>query len=116
MRLNGREVGEFDAAVARFDADLIIAANGSSAAVGARRLRRRAVTVYRNALDFAAGHPFDPRWFLLALIVDAFVARVGNGPHTPEVVAALKRLTLLRVVDDIPMPQNSELAFYRPAL
>lgn len=111
MQLNGREVGEFDAAVARFDADLIIAASGVSAALGTNRLRRRAVAVYRNALHSAAGHPFDSRWLLLALIVDAFVARVGNGPHTPDVEAALKRLTLLRVVDDIPMPQDRELAF-----
>lgn len=87
---------EFEAAVARFDADLIIAATGSPAALRTNRLRRRALAVYRNALDFAAGRPHDPRWGILSLIVDEFIARVGNESRTPDAEAALERLKLLR--------------------
>jgi hypothetical protein len=87
---------EFEAAVTRFDGDLIVAASASHAALDVNYLRRRAVTAYRNALNVAAGHPFDPRWRLLTLIVDAFIIRVGCGPHTPDAEAALERLALLR--------------------
>ena len=91
---------EFEAAVARFDDDLVVAATGSPAVLNTNRLRRRAVTVYRNALDFAAGSPHDPRWRILALIVDEFITSVGSGLHTPHAKAALERLTLLRDVGE----------------
>jgi len=87
---------EYDAAVARFDADLMIAASCSPAALGTNRVRYRAATAYRSALSFAAGRPFDPRWGVLVLIVDEFITRVGSGPRTPHAEAALERLTLLR--------------------
>lgn len=87
--------GEYDAAAARFDADLVIAA-GAAAALGTQRLRKRAVSVYRNALNFAAGRPGDPRWHILELAVDAFLVRVANAPRSPESAAALARLERLR--------------------
>ena len=94
---------EFEAAVTRFDGDLIVAASASRAALEVNYLRRRAVTAYRNALNVAAGHPFDPRWRLLTLIVDAFIIRVGCGPHTPDAEAALERLALLRTDGGSPL-------------
>ena len=86
---------EYDAAAARFDADLIIAA-GTAPAAGTHRLRKRAVGVYRNALTCAAGRPGDPRWRILELVVGAFLCRVADAPHSPESAAALARLERLR--------------------
>lgn len=89
---------EYDAAVARFDADLVIAAGAAQAAHGTHTLRRRAVSVYRNALATAAGHPYDPRWQILELMVDAFVQRIRSVPRTPDAAAALERLQRLQAV------------------
>ena len=87
---------EYDAAVARFDADLVIAAGAERAALGTHRLRQRAVSVYRNALNTAAGRPYDPRWRTLELVVDAFVERIRTAPRSPEAAAAFERLHRLR--------------------
>ncbi len=89
---------EYDAAAARFDADLVIAAGAAQAALGTQRLRRRAVRVYRNALSTAAGRPHDPRWRILELMVDAFVERIRAAPRSADAAAALERLELLRAV------------------
>jgi hypothetical protein len=97
IRRRRRDVNfEFEAAVARFHADLIVAATGSPATLSDIHLRRCAVAVYRNALDFAAGHPLDPRWGILERIVDEFISRIGSASRTPDAEAALERLTLLR--------------------
>jgi hypothetical protein len=87
---------EYDAAAARFEADLVIAAGTALRAVGTHRLRRRVVSVYRNALNTAAGRPHDPRWQIFELMVDAFVERISTAPRTPEGAAALERLHRLQ--------------------
>jgi len=86
---------EYDAAVARFEADLVLAA-GAARAMGTHRLRRRAARIYRNALREAAGRPHDPRWSILELVVDAFVERIRDVPLSPGAAIARQRLELLR--------------------
>jgi hypothetical protein len=87
---------EYDAAAARFEADLVLAAGAARAANGTHALRRRAVTIYRNALSEAAGRPHDRRWRLLERVVDAFVERIRDVPPSPAAAVARERLELLR--------------------
>jgi hypothetical protein len=87
---------EYDAAAARFEADLVIAAGAARAAMGTQRLRRRAVRLYRNALSEAAGCPNDLRWRILERVVDAFVERIRDVPLSPDAATARERLELLR--------------------
>ena len=92
---------EHQAALARLDADLAIAASHTPANVReVHFLRRRVLTAYRDALAGAAGVPLDPRWNALALTITAFVTRIADGPHSRAATAALDRLrfTPLRVV------------------
>jgi len=46
-------------------------------------------------LSLAAGRPLDPRWGVLARIVDEFITSLGSGACGAHVEAALERLTLL---------------------
>jgi hypothetical protein len=91
---------EVEAAIARFDADLQSAAS-AGAAVDVKDLSRQAVTAYWCALNFAAGCPFDPRWRVLMLTVEAFIVAVGDRPHARRADGALERLALL--CDDSPI-------------
>lgn len=94
LRLNE----EYSAAVARFDADLAIAATGF---IGNGRtlqsLRRQVLDAYRSALAAASGIPSDPHWHVLAIGVGTFIAYVSVGARSPHAAAALARLWLLRL-------------------
>jgi hypothetical protein len=110
---------EYDAATARFDADLCLVA-GTVSGAGTQRLRRRAVRIYRNALDAAAGRPDDLRWHVLDLVVDAFVERVRNVPRSREAGAAFARLERLRLCSRAvrsaePHPRRDELTGHEPS-
>jgi hypothetical protein len=87
---------EYDAAAARFEADLVLAARAARVAIGTQRLRRRAVRIYRSALSEAAGRPHDLRWRILERVVDAFVERIRDVPLSPDAAIARQRLELLR--------------------
>lgn len=87
-------IAEHAGAVARLDADLVIAAGGSSE-YDVHHLRRRVVSAYRNALVTAAGKPFHPSWVVLASSVSAFTACIGSSVRTRDARAALERLELL---------------------
>lgn len=87
-------IAEHAGAVARLDADLVIAAGGS-AEYDVHHLRRRAVSAYRTALATAAGKPFHPSWAVLASSVNAFTARIGSSARTRDARAARERLELL---------------------
>jgi hypothetical protein len=87
---------EYDAAAARFEADLVIAAGAARAATGIHRLRRHAVSIYRDALSEAAGRPHDLRWHILERVIDAFVERIRDVPVSPDAATARERLELLR--------------------
>lgn len=89
-------IAEHAAAVARLDADLVIASNGSTGQE-LQVLRRRALSAYRTALSSAAGAPFDPCWNVLALCVDTFVAHAEAGTQSRDARAALERLDALRI-------------------
>lgn len=88
---------EAAAALARLDADLVIAAGGAVAGSDLQTVRRRVLAAYRRALAEAAGKPFDARWNLLALTVATYVARIPDGPRSYDAEAAIARLRLLRL-------------------
>ncbi|HEV8019694.1 MAG TPA: hypothetical protein VGP41_00440 [Candidatus Lustribacter sp.] len=88
---------EHEAALARMDADLTIAASHMPANVReVHFLRRRVLAAYRDALGEAAGVPLDPRWNVLALTIAAFVTRIAEGPRSSAAAAAVERLRSLR--------------------
>ena len=88
-------IAEHAGAVARLDADLVIASGGNAEYV-THQLRRRVVSAYRHALAAAAGKPFHPSWGVLASAIGAFVACVADSVRTRDARAALERLKLLR--------------------
>jgi hypothetical protein len=88
-------MAEHAGAIARLDADLVIATSGITE-YDVHQLRRRVISAYRNALVTAAGKPFHPDWTALALSVTAFVARAGTSARIGEARAALARLDSLR--------------------
>ena len=85
---------EHAAAVARLDADLVIASSGSPD-FDVHQLRSRAVSAYRAALSAGAGKPADSSWNVLALTVNAYVARVEATARTRDARAAVARLDSL---------------------
>jgi hypothetical protein len=88
---------EHTAALARLDADLVIAAAAATGdAADLHILRRRVVAAYRSAL-YAAGIPADPRWDVFAVCVSDFVARLTASPRSADAESALRRLKLLRL-------------------
>jgi hypothetical protein len=88
---------EHVAAVARLDADLLIASGGAGHAPDVHDLRRHVSAAYRRALAGAAGVPADPRWNDLARAVGSFVECVAGQPPSFEAAEAIARLKLLRL-------------------
>jgi hypothetical protein len=84
-------------ALARLDADLVIAASGAEGALDLQVMRRRVIAAYRSALTEAAGEPFDSRWNVLALTVASYVASLAVGLRSRDAEAAVARLCLLRL-------------------
>lgn len=87
---------EHAAAVARLDADLVIAASGSPD-FDVHQLRSRAVSAYRAALATGAGKPSDSSWNLLALTVNAYVARVEATARTRDATRSPRATGLTRL-------------------